>query len=162
MNVNISEYLRNSNNRQNAYTVQPGDSLYKIAKSFGVTVEDLMNANNLQTTKIYPNQVLIISKSIPSGAMYFIEYVVRPDDTLEKISTTLNVPTEIIGKYNDVTKLILAQGQVLQIPGEYNTYVIEENDTLESVLTKLNVTLEEFIEANLANLLTPGTLVYYK
>lgn len=162
MNVNIKEYLRTAKARQNSYTVRPGDNLYKIAKQFGVTVEDLMSANDLQNTLIYPNQVLIVSKSIPSGSMYFIEYVVKPEDTLEKIANELGISTEIIGKYNDVTKLILAQGQTLAIPGEYQTYVIQAGDTLEAILNRLNLTLQEFLDINIKNLLTPGTTLYYK
>jgi len=162
MNIDVMEYLGLRNKRQQSYTVQPGDNLYKIAKQFGVSVDDLMSANDLESTVIYPNQVLIISKAIPSGAMYFIEYVVQPNDTLEKIAKDLNVTTEIIGKYNDVTKLVLAQGQSLAIPGEYKTYVIQEGDTLAKILEKLQMSLDEFLETNINNLLQPGIKLYYK
>jgi LysM repeat protein len=162
MNVNLVDYFRKGPIRQNEYVVKPGDNLYKIAKQYGVTVDDLLQANDLMSTVIYPNQVLIISKSVPSGAMYFVEYVVKPDDTLQKISQTLNIPTEVIGKYNDVTKLVLAENQVLSIPARYNVYTIKENDSLETILSKTKMTLEEFTEANLKNLLVPGTNVYVK
>ena len=42
------------------YVVKQGDSLYKIAKEYGVTVNDLLEANGLKNALIYPNQVLII------------------------------------------------------------------------------------------------------
>lgn len=42
------------------YVVQPGDSLYKIANQFGITVNDLIRANNLTTSVLQIGQVLRI------------------------------------------------------------------------------------------------------
>jgi LysM repeat protein len=70
-----------------AYVVQKGDSLSRIAARFGVTVDDLITANNLTTTVIQPGQVLIIpgataaeaaSDSVYSriqGSPTFIQYI---------------------------------------------------------------------------------------
>lgn len=41
-----------------AYTVKSGDSLFKIGKTNGVTVNTLIKDNNLKSTTIYPGQVL--------------------------------------------------------------------------------------------------------
>lgn len=48
----------------NRYTVVMGDSLYLIAKRFGVTVAAIKQANNLSGDTVYPGQVL----SIPGGS----------------------------------------------------------------------------------------------
>jgi len=42
------------------YTVQPGDTLSEIAKSFDIDVNQLIRANNLETSVITPYQVLTI------------------------------------------------------------------------------------------------------
>ncbi len=43
------------------YTVKSGDTLYKIARNYGVSVSDLINLNKLTTPDlIYPGQVLKI------------------------------------------------------------------------------------------------------
>ena len=43
------------------YTVQPGDSLWDIAKKFqGLTIEKIKTLNNLKTTKLQPGQKLIV------------------------------------------------------------------------------------------------------
>jgi LysM repeat protein len=47
---------------QIVYTVQRGDTLGGIALRFGVTVEDIQVANNLDSTMIYVGQVLQIPK----------------------------------------------------------------------------------------------------
>ncbi|MFX4261125.1 cell wall hydrolase [Pelotomaculum propionicicum] len=44
-----------------AYTVQPGDSLYLIAQKHGMNFQDVMTANNLVSTVIYPGMVLYLS-----------------------------------------------------------------------------------------------------
>ena len=72
------------------YVVKKGDSLYTIAKKYNVTVDDLLKANGLTSALIYPNQVLIIPLN-KDGSLYFIEYVVKENDTLSKIAEVLNV-----------------------------------------------------------------------
>lgn len=42
------------------YTIQPGDSLYKIAKKHGTTIELLQKANGITGSKIYPGDTLKI------------------------------------------------------------------------------------------------------
>jgi hypothetical protein len=45
------------------YTVKSGDTLYKIGKSSGVTVNSLKQANGLKSDIIYPGQVLSIPEN---------------------------------------------------------------------------------------------------
>jgi len=45
------------------YKVQKGDTLYDIARRFGVSISDLRRANGLQTSRIYPGDVLRIPSS---------------------------------------------------------------------------------------------------
>ena len=45
------------------YKVQKGDTLYDIARRFGVSISELRRANGLQTSRIYPGDVLRIPGS---------------------------------------------------------------------------------------------------
>ena len=47
----------------NVYTVQAGDTLYRIAQRFGVSVGDIIDANNLTSTVLSVGQQL----TIPGG-----------------------------------------------------------------------------------------------
>ena len=46
------------------YLVQPGDSLWKIARTFHTSVEDIMTANNLPDSSIHPGDKLILVKAV--------------------------------------------------------------------------------------------------
>ncbi len=46
------------------YYVKPGDSLWKIAKRFKTSINDIMENNNLKDDVIYPNQQLIIPRKV--------------------------------------------------------------------------------------------------
>ena len=46
------------------YIVQPGDSLWKIAKKFHTTVESIMTMNDLNRDEIQPGDRLILVKEV--------------------------------------------------------------------------------------------------
>ncbi|EFU84433.1 CHAP domain protein [Staphylococcus lugdunensis M23590] len=62
-NTNSSQYS-GQNSSATSHTVQAGESLNLIANQYGVSVNDLMRANNLNGYLIMPNQTL----NIPSGS----------------------------------------------------------------------------------------------
>jgi membrane-bound lytic murein transglycosylase D len=49
------------------YKVQKGDTLYDIARRFGVSISELRRVNGLQTSRIYPGDVLRIPTSQAKG-----------------------------------------------------------------------------------------------
>jgi LysM repeat protein len=50
------------------YKIQPGDSLSSIAQKFGVTVDDIVKANNIENpNEIYAGQEIIIPPPKPGG-----------------------------------------------------------------------------------------------
>lgn len=145
----------------NSYVVMKGDSLYKIAKKFNVSVEELMKFNNLESTLIYPDQILVIPQVI-NDKVYFLEYVSNKDDSLNSIALKYNLKIDDILKYNDLGKFILTEGQMIVLPQKYNTYVIKESDTLTDILNNTNMTLEELVMENYNNLFKVGTTIYIK
>lgn len=147
--------------RNNAYVVKKGDSLYNIAKKYGVTVDSLIKANGLDSALIYPNQVLIIPMN-NQGDIYFVEYIVREDDSLNSIANKYDVTVDDIANYNDLGKLYLVMDQTLQIPKKYKTHEVVTTDSIDYILKKYDMTLEEFVELNKGKLLKVGTTIIVK
>lgn len=141
------------------YTVKAGDTLFTIAKAHGISLEELISANHLETSLIYPNQILVIPKEAMGGSIYFEEYVTEAADTIEGIAQKIGVSPELLVKYNDITKLILQANQVIRIPRMYQPYVIQPGDTLESILAKTGMTLEQLVIANAPVWLAPGNTI---
>ena len=46
------------------YVVQPGDSLWKIAREFHTSVDEIMKTNHLTDSAIYPGDKLILIKNV--------------------------------------------------------------------------------------------------
>ncbi len=147
--------------QDNTYVVMKGDSLYKIAKKYNVSIEELMKYNNLEGTLIYPDQILVIPQVI-NDKVYFLEYVSNKDDSLNSIALKYNLSIDDILKYNDLGKFILTEGQLIVIPQKFNTYVVKESDTLRDILNNTNMTLEELVNENFNALFKAGTNLYVK
>jgi len=141
------------------YVVKPGDTLYKIAQASGMGVEDLISANNLQSSLIYPNQIIVIPKEVPSGAVYFEEYIISDGDTIESIAEKMGVRIDLLTKYNDITKLMLVENQSIIIPRTFDKYTIVLGDTVESILDEFNMTLEQLVYANVDQWFAPGNTI---
>ena len=94
------------------YVVKAGDSLWKIANSYGISVSELKSANNLTSDVLSIGQQL----KIPSGGVSGIIYVVKAGDSLWKISNNYGVSVDSIKKLNNLTSNLLSIGQQLKIP----------------------------------------------
>ena len=119
--LSADEDLENDNNNEtmpSTYTVQSGDSLWSIANKFGITVNDLKNANGLTSNLLSIGQVLIIPSSStnnPTNPSY-TTYTVQRGDSLWSIANNFGVTVDAIKTLNNLTSNLLSVGQVLQIP----------------------------------------------
>lgn len=79
------------------YTVKPGDSLSRIARSHGCTVDALAKANGLKLSSIIqPGQSLKIpgKPSTPARQAVTGSHTIRPGDTFSSISSKYGVPVD--------------------------------------------------------------------
>ena len=105
------------------YTVQKGDTLYKIASANGVSVAELKAWNNLNTDIIFVNQSLKLAattSSTQTTAPTTSEpeasgntYTVQKGDTLYSIAKKKGVSLAALIEANDMTSNVIYVGQVI-------------------------------------------------
>ena len=99
------------------HIVQPGQTLFSIARWYGVDVWALARANNIvNPNRIYVGQRLVIPKSTVPGASNV--YIVKVGDTLYSIARVYKTTAWTIARANGIYNLnYIYVGQRLIIPG---------------------------------------------
>jgi LysM repeat protein len=143
-----------------SYTVKPGDTLYKIAVNNGTTVDTLTSLNNLNSTMIYPGDVLQLPDSgqTPGSAQ---QYTVQPGDTLYLISKAYGTTVDAIMSQNNLSSTVIYPGQVLLIPGSGQAppsstaptgatqqYTVQPGDTLYLISRAYCTTVDAIMSQN--------------
>lgn len=110
------------------YVVKSGDSLYSIAKKYNMSVQKLIEINDLKSNIITVGQQLKVivqnDNAIPIGSTCYgegyveptyITYTVKKGDNLYNIAKKYNVSVDSIKALNNLTNDALSIGQVLKI-----------------------------------------------
>lgn len=94
------------------YIVKTGDSLYSIAREYNISVNDLMNSNNLTSTLLQIGQILKIhnKNDIDNNT-----YKVQSGDTLYSVAKKYNIPIDKLKELNNLSNNLLSVGQILII-----------------------------------------------
>lgn len=135
------------------YTVKSGDNLYAIGREYGLTMDELMKYNNLNSTLLSIGQQLKIPKkqeSTNQNTGNHIEYTVKKGDNLYAIGRQYSLSQDEIMKYNNLTSNLLSIGQILKIPITNNnlTYTVQSGDSLYSIARKFNTTVDSIKQKN--------------
>jgi LysM repeat protein len=105
MLINISPVFA-ANNPRNIYEVKSGDFLWKIAKTYGTSAQDIKLIKGLQSDSILVGQKLRVP----------IMYEVVSGDTLYKLSIKFNSTVQLIKTANGLTSDVIHKGQKIKIP----------------------------------------------
>ena len=118
-NLSIGQQLKipvdttNNPNTQQIYTVKSGDSLYKIATNYGISVDDIIKENNLKSNVLSIGQQLLIPQSVNN--MQNQVYTVQKGDSLYTIAKKFNTTVNSIKAKNNLKTNVLQIGQKLNI-----------------------------------------------
>ncbi len=114
--LSIGQVLNISNSNtslpSNTYIVKSGDSLYSIAKKYGITVDALKSANGKTSNLLSIGEILVI----PPTTTTTRTYTVKAGDSLWKIATNYGVSVNALKQANGLSSDLLSIGQVLVIP----------------------------------------------
>ena len=129
------------------YVVKQGDTLYGISKQFGVSVKDLMDANNMKDDVVVLGETMIIPEEKPTT------YTVKAGDNLYNIAKDFGVSVDDILNANNVSGDMLTIGEVLVIPSvgsdpSFINYIVKSGDNLYDIATKYNTTVSAIKSLN--------------
>ena len=134
----------------NYYTVKSGDSLWSISRKFGITVDELKNANNLSSNLLSIGQNLIIPGKEAQATNG--EYVVKKGDSLYSIARKYNTSVDNLKSINNITTDSLAIGQIIKLPSTSSTasdtYIVKKGDSLYSIARTYNTSVDKLKEIN--------------
>ena len=147
-----------------SYTVKKGDTLYSIAKEYGISVDTIikdnaLNNNNLvigQELKIRvtPDSVVIEECIGPDYVPPVIDnttiYTVSKGDNLYSIARKFNTSVDNLIKINNLKSNTLSIGQKLKIPKntQQQVYIVKSGDSLYSIAKKFNTSVESIKNKN--------------
>ena len=142
-------------NTQNnkTYIVKSGDTLYKIANQFNLSVQKLKGLNNLTSDNLKIGQILIID---PNYIAETNTYIVQKGDTLYGIATKYDTDVNTIKELNKITNNNLYIGQKLIVPSvtaspeqeEYTIYTVKKGDSLWAISQAYDITIDKLIKLN--------------
>lgn len=136
---------------KNIYVVKKGDSLYKIAKEYDTTINELIKLNNLSNTNLSIGQILKIPTVKSKETEYL--YTVKSGDSLYKIAREYNTTVDELMKLNNLSSISLSIGQTLKIPqittsAQDNYYMVKSGDNLYKIASKYNTTVNNLVKLN--------------
>ncbi|MGH2319053.1 LysM peptidoglycan-binding domain-containing protein [Planococcus sp. SE5232] len=119
-----------SDTEASTYTVKPGDTLWKIASSNKVSVDQLLTWNKLSSNSIHPNQTIKVAAvstpaappqktSIPkTPTNSATTYTVKAGDTLSHIARVHSTSVSSIQQLNKLSGSNIQPGQKLTVSGK--------------------------------------------
>lgn len=160
---------------QSYYSVQKGDTLYSIARAYGLTVMELMLLNDLVSSQIDVGDLLLVSIPADTGSVNHNGvnvHVVQRGDTLYSIARAYGTTVENLMSYNNLTSTRIDIGDQIALfgassqPAPQNpapapasdTYTVQAGDSLSKIALYYGVTVDQLMAWNQmsSTLLYPG------
>ncbi len=137
------------------YVVRWGDTVQLVAQLHGVSVEDIVAANNLSDPNlIRAGDVLIIPGGVAPSTQEAV-HIVRRGENLRSIAALYGTTVDAIATANGIVNPNhIYVGQRLTIPGGTasqaggQTYVVQRGDTLSSIAARFGTTAWAIAYAN--------------
>jgi spore coat assembly protein SafA len=156
------------------YIVRPGDTMFSIARQFGVSLDALIAANPQipDPSQIRPGQVVCIPRQSTTCPPGTFSYTVQPGDTMFSIAQRFGVSLDALIAANPQipNPNLIFPGQIVCVPrtdgrcpsGTF-AYTVQPGDSMFLIAQRFGVSLNALIAANPQipnpNLIFPGQIV---
>lgn len=153
------EVSKKKNTNSSTYIVEEGDYLSIIAQENGVTIEDLMEWNDLQSDKIFAGQKLKIHPSGKNKKTTF--HTVDEGENLTMIAKEYGMTLAKLKELNDIKDDKILVGQKLKVTetvsekknttktsGVRKTYKVKKGETLASIAESNDISIQDLIKWN--------------
>ncbi|MBC7255517.1 MAG: LysM peptidoglycan-binding domain-containing protein [Chloroflexi bacterium] len=150
------------------HIVQPGETLYSLARMYNTTVWAIMAINNLKAPVIWAYRALFIPSSAQPGP---IIHIVQPGETLYSIAQHYAISLPMLMLANHLSTYTVRVYQRLIIPPQgwqgwpplsvwtgpipnepapcsHGIYIVKAGDTLYSIARRYGVTVSDVMAAN--------------
>lgn len=121
------------------HVVVKGETFYSISRSYGITVDELLKANNLETGAVLKvGQKLAIPGKDGAGSGIVESYTIAKGDTFYSIARRSGSTVDEIRELNGFTDAtVLKVGQVIKLPsGSLKSMASNESTATSSVTEK--------------------------
>ena len=134
----------------NYYVVKKGDSLWSIAREYGLSVAELKALNNLSSNTLHIGDTLLVSSVKSTDDNISDEYyTVKSGDTLWGIARKYNMSVNDLKSLNNLSSNNLSIGQKLIVSkASSNDYTVVAGDTLWGIARKFNVSVDDLKSLN--------------
>ncbi len=109
-----------------SYIVKSGDTLIRIANNHSITLNNLMNWNNISSYLIYPGQKLIVSNSVTAPPV-------------EKEAPKTETPPVVVVKEENTNEVPSKP----KVEEKSAVYSVKSGDTLYQISRMFNVSVQE-------------------
>ncbi|MDH7912691.1 LysM peptidoglycan-binding domain-containing protein [Winogradskyella sp. SYSU M77433] len=165
-NTVITSSVKSQDNIPIYHIVKPDETLLDVSRKYNVTLAELKQANNLQTTLVDEGQKLLVKNfdlvdknssnldadSKETASNY---HVVVKGETLYSLAKRYNLSLEELKQQNNLSSNLIKVGQKLKVRNfdDSNSeklyhYTVAKGDTLYSIANKNGVTVEALKELN--------------
>ncbi len=160
------------------YTIQSGDTLYRISQTVGASVESIMRWNDLedpgalqvgQSLRVRPPSPTTDTSGAPSSAAppprdraaasappdtassgSYATHTVEPGDTFVGLALRLGTTADTLFALNDQETDTLTAGRSLRVPPRFGppTHVVDSSETLYSIAGRYGVSVRALRSLN--------------
>lgn len=151
-----------------SYRVQPGDTLWAIARLYRTSVASIVQENDIaDPARIYPGEILYLTIADDQPEADDCFYRVRAGNTLSGIAASYRTTVSRLAALNGIANPNrIYAGEQLRIPGDSDfgmeTYTVRAGDTLSQIAGRYGLSVSGLAEENGIidpNLIYPGEVL---